>query len=447
MRPYNEVNPTGLGQKEPKKRKTEVQNGNKNSSGPQNEANWPQSLLDFVNKSFQQAELLDAAQRTIFNDQIQQLIYVAAKEKKIWSNPWHLQRLPIFDASAPLQLVQDAPEIAPSQSFGTGLLPKKSKKFDSNERKNQRSARFGSPDIATKPQPIVDPRKPIRGTLEALEKRYLRLTSAPDPSTVRPQSVLELSLKFVVDNYRNSNKQYNYINDQLKAIRQDLTVQHIKNTFAIKVYEVHGRIAIENSDLGEFNQCLSQLRNLYNSSKEEELYMQTYEFQCYSVLYFLITGNNAGINSIHIELLARDAATDVNRLAKKYQRHRECLYKVIGFQQLLIEGNYHKFFQEFRYFLTANIPCAVLLIQNFILTKERLIAMNTMSKAYKKLPREYILLELAFEDVAQYTEFCKNFELEQFDTGTEFDLGSARAKLQAIIDQGRFKKVDIKGQV
>jgi hypothetical protein len=64
-------------------------------------------------------------------------------------------------------------------------------------------------------------------------------------------SVLKKSFNFVLDKYAKTND-YRYICDQLKAIRQDLTVQVIQNEFTIEVYETHGRIAIKNVSFSFF---------------------------------------------------------------------------------------------------------------------------------------------------------------------------------------------------
>jgi len=149
----------------------------------------------------------------------------------------------------------------------------------------------------------------IRGTSTNLEKRYLRLTQAPDPSTVRPEHVLQKSLEMVlakwrVDEHEASQAQpqehlrdYPYTCEQLKSIRQDLTVQHLVHSpLTIRTYEEHARIALEVGDYSEYNQCQTQLKNLYMDNPE--LRENAAEFESYRILYHLITNNTEAIASM-----------------------------------------------------------------------------------------------------------------------------------------------------
>lgn len=73
-----------------------------------------------------------------------------------------------------------------------------------------------------------------KGTSEALEKEYLRLTALPVASNVRPAPVLAKALKLVQAKWKDG-AEYSYACEQLKSIRQDLTVQHIRGDLAVKV--------------------------------------------------------------------------------------------------------------------------------------------------------------------------------------------------------------------
>ncbi|KAG9870833.1 hypothetical protein KCV05_g23262, partial [Aureobasidium melanogenum] len=89
---------------------------------------------------------------------------------------------------------------------------------------------------------------PCVGTSQQLEKNYFRLTAPPKPETVRPLHILKQTLDLLIRKWKDEHN-YGYICDQFKSLRQDLTVQHIKNDFTVRVYEAHARIALERGDL------------------------------------------------------------------------------------------------------------------------------------------------------------------------------------------------------
>lgn len=432
---YNEVTPLRVTKKKQKKPFVPP-----NAETLANPAAWPPSLQNFVNQSFQQSEALDSERKAQFGTQIQALMQLAIAQNKVWTNPWQLQQLPVFNAGVPLDLYQNITPAKPS---------KRSQKFDSDERKLKRMARFADSNARPTSSPSPGPSSgPIVGYSQALEKRYLRLTSEPDPAVVRPQNVLEQSLDHVMEKYVSQNAGYSYINDQLKAIRQDLTVQHIKNEVTIKVYKTHGRLAIINNDLGEFNQCSSQLKQIYSQRGDAASLRDSYEFMCYRVLYLLLTGNHSEVNVILLGLLKSDSLEVTSDLTGDQKEFRAGLYRSLDLLTSMTLGDYHGFFETYSAFRNNGLmKYAFHLMKHSMAAKQRLLAINTMCKAFKKLPIVHLAQELALDESEPIGEFLASHNLQQFHVGADFDCGAARLALQTIVDKGNFRKVDIKGQI
>jgi hypothetical protein len=116
----------------------------------------------------------------------------------------------------------------------------------------------------------------------------LRLTKEVDPSSVRPIRILLQAMDLVKSKW-SAEKNYVKASDQLKSIRQDLKVQGIETEDTVKAYELHARIALEAADLNEFNQCQTQLRELYSNGLGFE---NMIEFIAYRILYFTVTKSN-----------------------------------------------------------------------------------------------------------------------------------------------------------
>ena len=140
----------------------------------------------------------------------------------------------------------------------------------------------------------------VIGTCRTLEKSYFRLTSAPDPALVRPPSILAAHMKNLEIAVRQKSRDYKWLSDQVRAVRQDLTVQGVKGKLATAVYEWNARLALENEDIGQFNQCQTQIKDLHaEMDNGEETFAslpgQTAtdskaEFLSYSLLYFALQG-------------------------------------------------------------------------------------------------------------------------------------------------------------
>ncbi|KAJ5532243.1 hypothetical protein N7513_001377 [Penicillium frequentans] len=287
-------------------------------------------------------------------------------------------------------------------------------------------ATYGN-SATSSPQPEVD-QGPVVGRCEKLEKNYFRLTSAPNPDTVRPLSVLKMTLDLLKKKWKKEGN-YGYICDQFKSLRQDLTVQHIRDEFTVSVYEIHARIALEKGDLGEYNQCQTQLRVLYS----QQLGGHPTEFKAYRILYFIYTRNWTAMN---------DALADVTAEDKKDPAVKHAL----NVRSALALGNYHRFFM-----LYLDTPNMGAYLMDMFVDRERLSALAAICRAYKPdVTIRFITEELGFESDEQTARFVidhSSAELLEEKSGT---VRLLTGKAGGLFEQAKaeaHRVVDIKGQI
>eukprot|EP00158_Paraphelidium_tribonemae_P008157 Partr_v1_DN28497_c1_g1_i2_m41917 putative Leukocyte receptor cluster (LRC) member 8 len=280
---------------------------------------WPESLRDLVTKVFTKA----GSKRDEVAKKMKDYISLVNSRGELWTVDWKNVVVPGLEqytsnaSSAPgvdlltsmsdssllvseqpssrkrhLSEVDESPKSPSMTKIGLATASDRAKRFASSHAQSaasspSMSARITPLATADESEAFID--KPIVGTSQKLEKRYLRLTSAPDPQSVRPEHILREAIKLLIVKWK-QDRDYGYICDQLKAVRQDLTVQMIRNEFTVQVYELHARIALEKADLGEYNQCQTQLQQLYSAGVPGN----EVEFTAYRLLYFIHTKNRTG---------------------------------------------------------------------------------------------------------------------------------------------------------
>ncbi|KAI0334525.1 hypothetical protein GY45DRAFT_1269620 [Cubamyces sp. BRFM 1775] len=441
---------------------------------------WPPKLKEWVAKCLGQ---MTDANREEAQTELKQVIAESYANKTLWTTDWDGVQLkslmpkppPVFSTQSHLKRKLNEHQSSSNKKTKKGSVSKAAaaNALDPNDAAalNRRAARFqreheierqkssrpfnnhtspysspyanpqlyksrsGTPATYDADNPDADPNVPnwdrftIVGTSQEIFKDYLRLTSEPKPEQIRPYHVLQETLNQLKKRWREK-ATYNWICSQFKSLRQDLTVQRIKNEFTVTVYEIHARMALEVGDMVEYNQCQAMLRNLY----ELGIPGKVEEFTAYRILMLLHGRNRSDLNLY------------VGQLTEK-QKADPAVRHALAVQRAIAMGNYHALFD-----LYMNAPNMGAYIMDHFIDRERIRALMVMTKAYRTLPLTFIQNELAFDTPAAAREFLVEHRAGFFtnpnapDADAVLDCKPAGPQLATAYEE-KYRRVQIKGAV
>jgi len=355
---------------------------------------WPDSLVNYVQRALSSAHT--PSDRQFVEEHLKRRIEDAMRRNLLEVTNWAAEPLPL-SVSLFIPIPSDVrPQAQPFQSY-TDLTsldrppPRPTPNYGRPKRRAKRARLQVTKALGDYANAVEIDYANLRivGTSTSLEKPYLRLTQPPDPSTVRPQPVLENSLEMLLSKWKDSTD-YVHTCEQFKSIRQDMTVQHIRNLFTVQVYESHARIALEVGDLSEYNQCQTRLMDLY---QESESFRANYlEFLSYQILYNLVINNIPALNKM-LGKLNNDA------------RNHPLISYALNIRRAVALVNYAKFFK----LLSGTSHRASLLVLKLV-PPMRLKALSVLCRAYRpqKVDILFLVSTLGFAAVAECIDYVRS---------------------------------------
>lgn len=158
------------------------------------------------------------------------------------------------------------------------------------------------------------------------------------------------------------------------------------------MYETHGRIALEQGDLNEYNQCQTQLKELYTKQvdNDKDAMKNQNEFIAFRLIYYVHqTGNKkyeGGSSDLFKIMLSLTPE----------QRADPSIAHALKVRAAVAEFDYHAFFQ-----LKASCPNKHgVYLMDFMVSNVRHWGLQRMCKAYRpSVSLKFVLQELGFQDI------------------------------------------------
>ncbi|CAB4254979.1 similar to Saccharomyces cerevisiae YPR045C THP3 Protein that forms a complex with Csn12p that is recruited to transcribed genes and may have a role in transcription elongation [Maudiozyma barnettii] len=420
---YNHVQPVALGKKK---------NSNNNNNKTSNTSN-PKTINPFKSNN------PIGKQSGNTNKKRKSFPYQHADPVASTSNKWDLNSMGTSDSEerrrkrAERFNTNNANGSTANQGNGLNRVPSKNSFDPLNDMEDFSNLNA----IATKSH-AYDKNKHIIGTCQTIEKSYLRLTSEPNPELVRPLAVLQKAFALLIEKHKKHTVTYTYLCDQFKAIRQDLRVQMIENKFTVLVYETHARLALENGDLGEYNQCQSRLLILYEDNSLKNANNNFAEFISYLILYYILTDDNSAIMALRLKLRQDNTNTFKSKMVQNS----------FSLADAKLKGNYHVFMK-----ICDTITTLGKHLINAFIEKEILRSLNTICSSYNQIGLDFLTEEFHFPSVNAvdfflrkkgFGDFIKVKNQGEVNEFKYLDTKSSKALASALYQSSR--KIDLKGQ-
>jgi hypothetical protein len=220
---------------------------------------------------------------------------------------------------------------------------------------------------------------------------------------------------------------FEWANDQFKSLRQDITVQGIKNDFVLEVYETHARLVLEQGALNEFNQCQTMIKSLTmgidcsvdefeatgqskkRKDKTRVLLKQKEtaadEFGSYRLLYALVQKEWGDVSKelkfATSVMKKRDQGSTAAYMQQSSQMS-SCAHAVMV-TKAVIHDDYHAFFR-----LYESSPHLSAYLMDYLVQRVRFSAFERIVASYRPtLNIEFFQQVLLFPDLEETRTFLK----------------------------------------
>ncbi|CAK9045929.1 Leukocyte receptor cluster member 8 [Durusdinium trenchii] len=117
----------------------------------------------------------------------------------------------------------------------------------------------------------------------------MRFNDAPRAEDVRPLSVLREAFQKARQRWTQK-RDWSYVGEMLRSIRQDLTIQMVKDAFVVEVHEYWAQVALEFGDFKQFDQAAVQLEAYYADPALESGAAKLKEVLAWRLLYLTVEG-------------------------------------------------------------------------------------------------------------------------------------------------------------